>query len=147
MPFYAVLLFALGCTGWAPLRSSTDAAGHFKQGESFFEAGKYPEALKEYRTVTAQFPEDELAAAALYKTAYTELYFKNPAADPGISAKDFQRLIQRYPDSPWKGPAQNWINFLTQMELLKAEREKLKNDLQRLLDLDMQSEKKRRDLK
>jgi outer membrane protein assembly factor BamD (BamD/ComL family) len=147
MPFYVPLLFVLGCTGLASLKNSTAAAEYFKQGESFFEAGKYSEALKEYRTVTAQFPEDELAAAALYKTAYTELYFKNPAADPGTSVKDFQRLIQRYPDSPWKGPAQNWINFLAQMELLKTEREKLKSDLQRLLDLDMQSERKRRDLK
>lgn len=146
-PFFMVLLLVSGCAGFASLENSTAAAEHFKKAEGFFEEGKYSEALKEYRTVTAEFPDDDLADDALYKTAYTELYFKNAAADPGMAAKDFQRLIQKYPDSPWKGPAQNWLSFLAQVESLKTEREKLKSDLQRLLDLDMQSEKKRRELK
>jgi outer membrane protein assembly factor BamD (BamD/ComL family) len=142
-----LLLLFSGCAGFASLESSTAAAEHFNKAERFFDDGKYSEALKEYRTVTAQFPDDDLADDALYKTAYTELYFKNPAADYGMATKDFQRLIQKYPDSPWKDPAQNWTNFLAQVELLTTEREKLKSDLQRLLDLDMQSEKKRRELK
>lgn len=146
-PFFMLLVLFSGCAGFASLESSTAAAEHFKKAESFFEDGKYSEALKEYRTVTAQYPDDDLADDALYKTAYTELYYKNAAADHGMAMKDFQRLIQKYPDSPWKGPAQNWVSFLTQEESLKTEREKLKSDLQRLLDLDMQSEKKRRELK
>lgn len=146
-PFFMLLLLVSGCAGFASLESSTAAAEHFRKAERFFEEGHYSEALKEYRTVTAQFPDDDLADDALYKTAYTELYFKNAAADHETAIKDFQRLIQKYPDSPWKGPAQNWTHFLAQVESLTTEREKLKSDLQRLLDLDMQSEKKRRELK
>lgn len=146
-PFYILFVFFSGCAGFAALENSMSAAEHFKKAESFFENGKYSEAIKEYRTVTAQYPEDNLADDALYKTAYTELYYKNVAADYGMATKDFQRLIQKYPASPWKGPAQNWVSFLTQAESLMTEREKLKSDLQRLLDLDMQSEKKRRELK
>ena len=144
---WVLLLLISGCAGLASLESSTAAAEHFRNAERFFEEGKYSEALKEYRIVTARFPDDELADDALYQTAYTEIYFKNAAADPGTAVKDFQRLIQKYPDSPWKGPAQNWVSFLAQAESLRTETEKLKNDLQRLLDLDMQSEKKRRELK
>jgi len=147
IPIYLTLLLIFGCAEFSSPKSSSPAAEHFKKAEIDFEAGKYSEAIKEYRFVTAQFPEDEFAAAALYKTAFTEIYFKNPAADPGASKNDFQKLIQNYPKNPWKDQAQNWINFISQMEMLKTEREKLKNDLQRLLDLDMQSERKRRDLK
>jgi outer membrane protein assembly factor BamD (BamD/ComL family) len=113
----------------------------------YFEAGRYSEAIQEYRHVADHFPDDKLAAQAQYQAAYTEIYFKNSGSDYGMAAKDFQKLIQKYPNSPWKDPAENWLNVLTQLESLKTEKEKLKSDLQRLLDLDMQSEKKRRELK
>jgi len=142
-----LLVLFSGCAGFESLKGSTVVTEHFKKAENFFEEGKYTEALKEYRYVTAQYPDDDLADDALYKTAYTELYYKNAAADHGMAMKDFQRLIQKYPDSSWNGPAQNWVDFLAQEESLKMEKEKLKSDLQRLLDLDMQSEKKRRELK
>jgi len=146
---FVLLQFLSSCVGLTSpeLPTATAAADHFKRGEVFFEEGKYAEAIKEYRYVAAQFPNEDLASDAQYKVAYTEIYFKNAASDYGMAEKDFQKLIQKYPNSPWKDPAQNWLSFLTQMELLKADKEKLKDDLQRLLDLDMQSEKKRRELK
>ena len=131
----------------ATVKEPTAAAEHFKKANAFFEEGQFVEAVKEYRYLTAQFPDDDLAADAQYQVAYTEIYFKNTGSDYGMAAKDFQKLIQNYPNSAWKDPAQNWLNFLNQLESLKTEKEKLKSDLRRLLDLDMQSEKKRRELK
>lgn len=145
--FSIFLLFFSACAGFTPVQVLTAPAEHFKKAEALFDEGKYPEAIKEYRYVTTQFPNDPLADDALFRTAYTEIYFRNTAGDYGAGVKDFQKLIQKYPDSPWKDPAQNWLSFLAQMKLLKTEGEKLKSDLQRLLDLDMQSEKKRRELK
>jgi len=144
---FVLLQLLSSCAGAATVEEPTAAAEHFKKANAFFELGQYTEAIKEYRYVTAQFPEDDLAADAQYQVAYAEIYFKNAGSDYGTAAKDFQKLILRYPNSPWKNPAQNWLNFLSQLESLKTEKEKLKSDLQRLLDLDMQSEKKRRELK
>ncbi|MBI3595787.1 MAG: tetratricopeptide repeat protein [Nitrospirae bacterium] len=145
--FFILLQLLTSCAGLATVEEPTAAAEHFKKANAFFEEGQYAEAIKEYRYVAAQFPNDDLAADAQYQVAYTEIYFKNTGSDYGMAAKDFQKLIQKYPNSPWKNPAQNWLNFLSQLESLKTEKEKLKSDLQRLLDLDMQSEKKRRELK
>lgn len=142
-----VLLWVSACAEFMPFEGSTVAAEHFNKAEALFDAGKYPEAIKEYRYVTTQFPDDPLADDALYKSAYSGIYFKNATADFGAAAKDFQKLLQKYPDSPWKDPAQNWLSFLAQLDSLKTAGDKLKSDLQRLLDLDMKSEKKRRELK
>jgi len=112
-----------------------------------FDRAMYPEAVREYHAVAAQYPDDPLAGQALYEAAYAQIYYKNPDVDYGSAVKDFQNLVQKYPDSAWRGRAQNWLNFLGQLETLKMEKEKLKNDLQKLLDLDMELEKKRRELK
>ncbi|MBI3610740.1 MAG: tetratricopeptide repeat protein [Nitrospirae bacterium] len=142
-----LLLFFSGCAGWASLEEATAPAEHFKKAEAFFEGGKYAEAIKEYRYVVNRFPDGDLADHAQYNIAYTEIYFKNASADYEAAVRDFQQVVQKYPESPWKSRAQNWLNFLAQMESLKTEKEKLRSDLQRLLDLDMQAEKKRRELK
>jgi outer membrane protein assembly factor BamD (BamD/ComL family) len=145
--FSMVLVLASACAEFTPFEGSTVAAEHFNKAEALFDEGRYPEAIKEYRYVTTQFPDDPLADDALYKSAYTQIYFKNSTSDFGAAVKGFQKLIQKYPDSSWKAPAQNWLSFLAQMDSLKTEGDKLKSDLQRLLDLDMKSEKKRRELK
>jgi len=146
--FFVLLQLLSSCSGFAaPVKEPTAAAEHFKTANAYFEAGRYPEAIKEYRYVADQFPNDELAAEAQYRAGYTGIYFRNTDSDYGMAVKDFQKLIQKYPNSSWKDPAENWLNVLTQWEVIKTEKEKLKSDLQRLLDLDMQSEKKRRELK
>lgn len=145
--FFILLQLLPSCTGWATMEQPATAAEHFRKASALFEAGRYREAIQEYRTVTVEFPNDDLAAESQYQVAFTEIYFKNAGTDYGIAAKDFQKLIQKYPDSPWKNPAQTWLNILNRLQTLNAENEKLKSDLQRLLDLDMQSEKKRRELK
>lgn len=142
-----ILLGLSGCAGMTPMKSGGDAADRYRKAESLFESGQYSEAVEAYHQVTDRFPDDPLAGRALYQAAYAQIYYKNPNADYAAGSKDFESLVQKYSDSPWKNPAQNWLSFLNQMDRLKVDREKLRNDLQKLVDLDMQSERKRRELK
>lgn len=144
-----LLWFLLACANWASLGflNGGGAADHFRRAEILFGEGRYAEAVKEYRTVVSRFPNDALADDAQYKAAYTELYYKNTAADYEAAGKDFQKLIQKFPESSWTREAENWLALLAQLDSLKKDKEKLKADLQRLLDLDIQSEKKRREVK
>jgi outer membrane protein assembly factor BamD (BamD/ComL family) len=144
----SMILFGLsGCAGMASMNSDTAAADQYRRAEGLFEKGRYSEAVTAYHAVTDRYPDDPLAARALYQAAYAQIYYKNPNPDYAAGSKDFEDLVQKYPDSSWKGPAQNWLSFLNQLDLLRGEREKLRNDLQKLVDLDLQSERKRRELK
>jgi outer membrane protein assembly factor BamD (BamD/ComL family) len=144
----SMILFGFsGCAGMASMKSDTAAADQYRMAEDLFGDGKYSDAVGAYHAVADRYPDDPLAARALYQAAYAQIYYENSNPDYAAGAKDFESLVQKYPDSVWRSPAQNWLTFLNRLDRLKGEREKLKNDLQKLVDLDMQSEKKRRELK
>lgn len=120
---------------------------YFNQAEVHFQQGRYAEAASAYRSVYTNFPNSPLADKALFKSAYTRSYYKNPSQDISGAVRDLKELISKFPVSSVRPEAQNWLGLLGQIETLKGEKEKLKNDLQRLLDLDIQSEKKRKGVK
>lgn len=149
----AVLLAPL-CLAWACVHfipgdpiGERPAERHFKKAEALFADGKYAQAITEYRLIVSQYPEDDLADEALYGAAYAEIYFKNPKPDHSSAGRDFLNLTQKYPESPLKDRAQNWIATLDQLKSLQSESEKLRKDLRRLLELDVQSEKKRKEVR
>ena len=64
-------------------------------GETYFVTGNYPEAMKFYRRVTAEFSEANKAPDALFKTA---LAFEK-SGDLGMAHNTLDEVIRRYPYS------------------------------------------------
>jgi TolA-binding protein len=115
------------------------------RAQDLFQKGDYGSAIKAYRYVVETYPQDSLAAEAQFGLAYTLLYFENPKRDYGEALKEFQRFTERYTISPRLREAKNWVSFLNQLNDQAVENERLKSDLQRLLDIDIESEKKRKE--
>jgi outer membrane protein assembly factor BamD len=77
---------------------------HFYLGETYFATGSQLQAVREFRKVSDDFPNNPLAPEALDRAgdAYASLWRK-PALDPtyGRSAlATYTELLNRYPDSP-----------------------------------------------
>lgn len=76
---------------------------HFYLGESYFGSGSQLQAVREFRRVSDEFPNNPLAPDALYRAgdAYADLWQK-PELDPtyGRSAiATYTELLNRYPES------------------------------------------------
>ena len=128
-----------------PMKEPNKALSSLNRAQELCEKGDYTGAIKAYRSVVETYPQDSLAAEAQFGLAYILLYFENPKRDYDEALKEFQRFTERYTISPRLREAKNWISFLNQLNDQAVENERLKSDLQRLLDIDIESEKKRKE--
>lgn len=141
----ALIALAAGC---ATLPQPADPAEReFRVAAALLDHGRFAEAIRGFTAVAERYPKHARAQDALYASGYARLHPRNADADTDAAVRDFQRLVKAYPNGPRSAEAQTWIGVLTQLGHLRAEREKLRSDLQRLLDLDVESEKKRRELR
>ncbi len=120
------------------LRSLTHA-------HELFQSGHYAEAEKTYRYVIETHSLDPLAADAQIGLAYTHLYFENPKHDKGKALGEFKAFIKQYPLHPRLNEAKNMVHLLNEFKTQTVEIQQLKDDLKRLIDIDIQTEKKRKE--
>ncbi|HXN07984.1 MAG TPA: tetratricopeptide repeat protein [Nitrospiria bacterium] len=107
-----------------------------------FRNGKYSEALMVYRKVARNGNTTEREFAQ-YQTAFTLSYFKNSHRDYQEALTEFQIFVKRYPESKLKAEALNWISILQTHLNQKNENQKLKADIQKLVDIDLSPDKKK----
>lgn len=148
---WLLAVFLAGCLAVAPQgtpKSAVDPAeSAFQRAAELLEKEKFSEAIRAFQKIVEQFPNHVRAEDALYFSGYAHLHYRNPEVDVAEALRNFQRLVRVYPKSANRDHAQNWITLLTSFQTVQTERDKLKQDLQRLLDLDVQSEKKRREIR
>lgn len=107
-----------------------------------FRHGKYSEALTVYRKVARNGNAREREFAQ-YQTAFTLSYFKNSHRDYQEALTEFQIFVKRYPESKMKSEALNWISILQMHLNQRNENQKLKEDIQKLVDIDLSPDKKK----
>jgi TolA-binding protein len=130
--------FAFGC---ATLPGPADPVEtEYRAAVALLKKDRFADAIQGFQAIAERHPKHPRAQDALYSAGYARLHPRNPGADPEAALRDFQRLVRAYPDGPRRDEAQSWIALLTQLG-------KLRSDLQRLLDLDVESEKKRREIR
>jgi len=118
-----------------------------ESAELLYSQGKYQEAIQVYRQILDDHPPTDAAAEAQFRIGYTLSYFQNPQPDYAKSIKEFQQVLNRFPKSKWAIEAKNWIAILSEMMNQRAENRRLQKDLQQLMMLDIESEKRRREIK
>ncbi len=116
----------------------------FQRAAALLKQERFADAAREFRAVADGFPNHARAPEALYQAALAQTHHRNSAVDLDGAVRDLQRLVRGYPAAVRRDEAQTWIAWLTQYTGLLGERDRLKADLQRLLDLDVESERKRR---
>ncbi|PKK90950.1 MAG: hypothetical protein CVV64_04050 [Candidatus Wallbacteria bacterium HGW-Wallbacteria-1] len=83
-----------GCLTTSDLPAT--AIAQLALAETLVTQNKVDEAIEEYRRLTTQFPEDERASQAMYKTG--ELYL-NYLSNWSAALDTFENLVTRYPKS------------------------------------------------
>jgi outer membrane assembly lipoprotein YfiO len=110
----------------APLIPSTDARYlkmHFFLGEILLAQGSHLQAVREFRRVADERPEDPIAPDALLRAgdAYADLW-RRAELDPtyGETARSvFQEVLSRYPNTPAAGRAALRLTELTEKFAIK----------------------------
>jgi len=146
--FYTVLILSI-LTGCALFKESAPmtVSNPLESAELLYSQGKYQEAIQVYRQILDDHPPTDAAAEAQFRIGYTLSYFQNPQPDYAKSIKEFQQVLNRFPKSKWAIEAKNWIAILSEMMNQRAENRRLQKDLQQLMMLDIESEKRRREIK
>ena len=86
----------------------------------------------------AEGPEDEL----LYRLGMLRL---SPMITDHAGARAaFSRITDGYPDSPYRDAARAILGLIDQMDAYKAENASLREDLKKILDIDLEAERLRR---
>ncbi|MBI5025193.1 MAG: hypothetical protein HZC12_00385 [Nitrospirae bacterium] len=87
---------------------------------------------------------------ALFCRGYILSYPKNPHRDYSKAIKTFEKLVSMFPESPMKSDAEAWIRILSvikeqqeEISRLKAKNQELKDSIDKLKEVDKETEKKR----
>ncbi|MBI5180254.1 MAG: tetratricopeptide repeat protein [Nitrospirae bacterium] len=136
------------------MRSAEHKNEQYLHNHTLFNQGKYADALTGFSGFVEKYPDDELANDAQYFLAYAFVYYANKDRDYEKGLAEFKRLLVKYPKSYWVKDAKNWIFQIEKMlslkgeiASLKEENEKLRNDINRLMKTDIESERKRKKIK
>jgi len=140
------ILMLMGCATFKEA-SSKVGIGPLARGQTLFSRGKYQEAIQVYRRIVHDHPSYSLAAEAQFRIGYTLSYFQNPRLDYEQAAKEFQQVLHQFPESEWADEAKNWVAALSQLLSQRDENQQLQQDLQQLMKLDVESEKRRKEIK
>lgn len=111
--------------------------------KSLFQQGKFSEAIVQYRKLTRN-KDKSVAETAQYQLAYTFAYYKNMGRDYQEALNEFQLFLKKYPESSLKEEAANWVSLLNQAVMKQSENELLRDNIKRLVDIDIEGEQKQR---
>ena len=145
----ALLLLLAGCASFRPKRPPTPAAvpgpdrsaALVARGDEL--AQRDPQAAHElYRRVIRDRPRDPAAPEALYRLALLYVAPDGPLRDYRAARTAFERLLTEYPDNSHVAEARAWSVALGELARTEAESAKLRANLERLKELDMQQERR-----
>jgi hypothetical protein len=124
------------------------------------EHGNYARFAAENRQAWEQCKGGAECAVALFNLGFVYAYPKSPYYDPTAALWYFGELCQKYPQTPWAFQGQAWMAFLNERLALEDMRRRLQAELRtrevtirslqerlkRARDIDLQLEKKEREL-
>lgn len=143
----AALCLLAGCAGFdgPGIGGEVPAREHVLKGDILFRNGSYTGALLEYERYLED-PDAEFADKALFRIGYIHLFYDKNPGGPEKARLTFMKLMDEFPNSPRSPEAENLMETLDRIRKLEKENLKLRADLQKMLDLDIQLEEKRKAL-
>ena len=154
-----VLVGILMLTGCASLPSSDTPRDVFPP-QQVMQGGNYAKFLAENRQAVERCADGTECAMALFNLGFVYAYPQSPYHDPSKALRYFDDLIKKYPQTPSAFEGRAWRALLTQNLALEEQRRRLQTDLRskdatirtlrsqmgRSRDIDMELDKKEREL-
>lgn len=107
-------------------------------------SGKYADAAKTYKSVVQNYQNTQWAASAQYETAMIHLSAGNPQRDYALALAKLDEFISQNPNHARATDAKNWRQAIKTLLDLKRDNDRLNKNIERLKQLDMRQEEKRR---
>ncbi len=145
---YALILlswFAGGCAGFltgggdhtVPGKKSSKAVKYMKDY-------KYPESIAAFQKIIEEYPNSDWAANAVYGIATAHVSAENPRKDYAQALLNFEAFLRQYPKHARAADAKNWRQAIKVILNAQKENEHLLKNIEKLKQLDMRQEQKRR---
>ncbi len=149
--FSALLL--VGCIGLTacarlsgiPEEPAPDAVHQMLiSAESLAKTGKYADAMNAYKQVSTTHPNSPAAIDAQYASVMLYLAADNPRKDYPQALARLEEFISQHPQHKSAQDARNWRQAIKTLLDYQRENERLSKQIERLKQLDMRQEEKRR---
>lgn len=141
--FAGILLIVLtsGCARFFP---DQDLPDPLADAQRLQDEGKYAQSLEAYRTFLREHPSSEWAATAKYSIALIHVAPGNPKRNYATALGEFEDFAKQYPQHARAEEARSWQLALRSFLDSRKENERLNQNIERLKQLDVKQEEKRR---
>ncbi len=148
----ALVLLLAGCAVPVTRPSPERLPEHLiAQAEEMIRAGDYRGAQEAYQQALSGFPKHSSTDRVLFGLARLYVTPENPGRDYRRAYETFERLLAEHPKSVWAGEARAWRELLSvyfgqreETERARQEAQRIRKDLERLKELEMELERQRR---
>ena len=122
----ALLVFFSSCSLLPESSRRRGSRELLASGNRSLAQGDYAASLRAFQKALEMAQEQPPADAATYGIGLVYTHPQNPNKDRQQAIGSFNRVIAKFPASPWAAPAQIWIEVLNEAEKSKQEIEKSK---------------------
>jgi TolA-binding protein len=141
--FAPVLLAGCGRLLMKPPPEGDDPTRLVAQADELARNGSSTEARAVYRQVLRHHSQTPAAADALWGLGQLYVDPDGKLRDYGSARAAFGRLLSEHPDSPHVAAARAWYAALSELMRTQEDANRMKNDIERLKQLDMEQERHR----
>jgi tetratricopeptide (TPR) repeat protein len=133
-------------SGESPLPSARDAGRNdatalVDRAGVYAREGKPTAARDLYERVIREYPEDPARPAALYGLGLLQSDPTGPLRDYRAAYGTFGRLLSEHPRGRWEADARRWRAMLNEVMTREEETTRLKNQLERLKKIEVESDR------
>lgn len=113
---FALLIFLAGCSLLQDSSRRRELRDALSTGQNLLAQGDYDASLKAFQNVVVMAQDQPPADAATYNIGLVYAHPQYSKRDLQKAIGSFNRLIARYPDSPWAEQAKIWVGILNEAE-------------------------------
>ena len=127
----ALLTIISGCGLLQDSNRRREMRDSLASGNSSLAHGDYDASLKAFQHVLGMAQDQPPADAATYSIGLVYVHPQNPNKDREKAIGSFNRVISKFPESPWAEPAKIWVGVLNEAEKSTLEIEKSKQVIEK----------------
>ncbi|MCF8024473.1 MAG: hypothetical protein K9K82_03175 [Desulfobacteraceae bacterium] len=140
----AIVVSGYGCGVTANIQKSVQARKQLDQAGKLFAEGNYQGALSGYEKTAALFPETPPGDRAVFSMGIILAHPDNPRRNYQKALDCFHKVTSDFPGSPLRNKAKAWTATINELVGYKAKVNDLENQLKELKEIDISTEKKKR---
>ncbi len=142
-----VTFFVFGCSNIATLLQERELNVDMGYAEKLLLDGKYESALSEFERIEKRHQNSTFSDKILFNLVLLYIHPGNAKRDLNKGIGAFERLIKIHPKSNYVEYARPFISYTKEVVELKVENERLRYEIEKFKDIQIQLEKREKEIK